>query len=149
MSKDTQNVSVCAADVQSQEPTPKLQIYGLMGTAWAFMQFFCSPIQGGTVRSVRPPSGRLAVQFWVRPRLHCDGARAERRLARRGPGHFRHGLLQFQYRRCLHCRRHATGTASGGVRQDRYGLRARFHLRSRLGWLARRDRPLHNNSGVL
>ena len=50
------------------------EIYGLMGTAWALMQFIGSPIQGRAVRSFRPAAGGAPLQLRPRSRFHSHGA---------------------------------------------------------------------------
>ncbi len=91
------------------------------------------------VRPVRPAAGGVALERRIRTRLHPHGAGAESRLAVCGAGDCRDRLVELQHRRGLHCRCDAAGTAGGGVRQDRDGLRARVHSRSGAGRVARGD----------
>src|SRR4026208_2082329 len=133
-------------------------IYGLMGTAWALMQFICAPIQGalsdrfgrrpvvlladprlGPVRAVGPcgaAASRVAVESRIGPRLYRDGAGAERRLAYHRPDDFWHRIVQFQYCWRLYRGRDAGGAAGSCLRQDRHGLRPGFRLRASVGRVA-------------
>ena len=78
------------------------EIYSLMGTAWALMQFFCSPIQvPSLIDSGGGQSCSCPTSVWVR--LHSHGVGAEPRLAFAGCV-IRYRIIEFQYssahRRC-------------------------------------------------
>ena len=103
---------------------------GLFGTAWALMQFLCSPIHGALGGSFRTPAGHPDFQFRARPRLHADGAFAEHLVAVRRPRDLRHQRSQHFDRLCLHCRRHAAGRARRAFRHAGRGLRRRLCVRS-------------------
>ena len=51
------------------------EIYGLMGTAWALMQFVCSPIQGRCPIDL-VDARSCCCRIWDWPRFHSDGAGA-------------------------------------------------------------------------
>ena len=126
-------------------------IYGLMGTAWAVMQFFGSPIQGA-----------LSDRFGRRPIVLLSnlGLGLDYIVMALAPtvtwlflGRAISGLASssFSTAWCIHCRRDGSGTPGRGVRQDRHGVRPRLHTRSCHGRLARRDRspaPVLGRSGA-
>ena len=106
-------------------------LYGLMGTAWAFMQFFCSPIQG----ALSDRFGRRPVVLLSNLGLGLDYIvmALAPNVAWLVVGRVISGMASSSFS--------TAGATRGGIRQDRHGLRAWFHLWSCLGRLARRDRP--------
>ena len=65
------------------------EVIGLFATAWAAMQFFCSPLLGMISDRDRPPTRHLDLQCRHRRRLRDHGARAESLVALCGPRAFR------------------------------------------------------------